>query len=143
MIRFMSENVDTAKLQDVVRREFIDFVAGVIGPLFGDYESTGLDYSSCQSEEDKRRVFARNHLGEIDIEITSDGVILNDALYVEGTSRSADGWFDLEVFLNAVKQEFPNLEISGDGEIDYDTYVSEYEIVQDGDSVHVIYDGEE
>ena len=88
-------------------------------------------------------MFAKHYLGDIDLEVDDNEVILNDMLSVEGTSRRPSDWFDLEEFILEVKSAYPSLKVSGEGEIDYDSYITEYEIIDEDGNVHVIYDGEE
>ena len=140
MIKFICKNVDTDALRNTVKNAFILCVAEAISPLYGDYDRTYLDYSSCKTEKEKRLVFAEDFLGEINIKIIADGVILNDDLYVEGVQCS--NGYDLKKFICNVLKEFPDLHVSGSGEIDYHFACTEYEIIHENQTVKVVYDGE-
>ena len=139
MISFICGNVNGEALESAVKKALINCVAEAVSPLFGDYDRTGLDYSSCKTERDKRIVFARDFLGDINIEPIEGGIVLNDELYVEGTSNDAP--FDLKKLIMDVKREFPELHVAGEGEIDYHYSICEYEIFEDEGIVHVLYDG--
>ena len=139
MIKFICKDVNIEKLKNTVKKALIDCAAEAVGPLYGDYESTGLDYSSCKSLEEKRCVFAEDFLGDIQIETIDDGIILYDNLDTEGTEN--DGIYDLNKFIQNVKKVFPELEISGAGAIDYHFSMTEYEIFTENDVVKVVYDG--
>ncbi len=139
MIKFICENASVEALENAVKKALINCVAEAISPIYGDYERTGLDYSSCKTEQDKRIVFAKDFLGDINIEPIEGGIVLNDELYVEGTSNDAP--FDLKKFIMDVKGEFPDLHVSGEGEIDYHYSMCEYEIYEFDGNVHVLYDG--
>ena len=141
MIKFICKNVDTGALRNAVKNALILCVAEAIGPLYGDYERTRLDYSLCKTEKEKRLVFAEDFLGKVDVEIIADGVILHDDLYVEGSE--CVGSYDLEKFILNVLKEFPDLHVSGSGEIDYHFAVTEYEIIHENKTIKVVYDGEE
>ena len=139
MINFICENANIEALENAVKKALINCVAEAVSPLWGDYDGTGLDYSACKTEQDKRIVFAKDFLGDINIEPTEGGIVLNDELYVEGTCNDAP--FDLEKLIMDVKGEFPDLHVSGEGEIDYDNSMCEYEIFEVDGIVHVLYDG--
>lgn len=139
MISFICESANVEALENSVKKALINCVAEAVSPIYGDYDRTGLDYSSCKTEQEKRVVFAKDFLGEINIEPIEGGIVLNDELYVEGTCN--DGPFDLKKLIMDVKEEFPDLHVSGEGEIDYGYSMSEYEIFEDDNIVHVLYDG--
>lgn len=141
MISFICENANVETLENVVKKALINCVAEAVSPLFGDYDRTRLDYSSCKTEWDKRILFAKDFLGDINIEPIEGGIVLNDELYVEGTCNEAA--FDLKKFIMDVKGEFPDLHVAGEGEIDYHYSVCEYEIYEVDGIVHVLYDGYE
>ena len=141
MIRFICENANVEALENAVKNALINCVAEAVSPLYGDYDRTGLDYSSCRTEQDKRIVFAKDFLGDINIEPVEGGIVLNDDLYIEGTCNDAP--FDLKKLVMEVKEEFPDLHVAGEGEIDYDNSISEYEIFEADNIVHVLYDGYE
>lgn len=141
MIKFTGKNVDVDALKYTVKDALISCAAEAIAPLYGDYKRTPFDYSSCKTEQEKRLVFAESFLGEIDIETIDDGVILHDDLNVEGAQCAAD--YDLGRFIRNVQMAFPNLDISGMGEIDYHFAVTEYEIITENKTVKIVYDGGE
>lgn len=141
MIKFECENIDIDELKAAIENALIECVAKAIGPLYGDFERTGLDYSSCKTDEDKRQVFARDFLGVINFDKIENGVILNDELYVEGAMN--DSGFDLKKLILDVKKEFPKVTVSGAGEIDYGYSMSEYEIFDCEGRISVVYDGYE
>ena len=139
MISFICENANVEALENAVKKALIYCVAEAVSPLFGDYDRTGLDYSACKTEQDKRIVFAKDFLGDINIEPIEGGIVLNDELDVEGTCNDAP--FDLKKLIMDVKGEFPDLHVSGEGEIDYHNSMCEYEIFEVDGIVHVLYDG--
>lgn len=141
MIKFICKDVDTEEFENTVKKALIDCAAQAIAPLYGDFDRTGLDYSKCKSNEEKRTVFAEDFLGEIDVEWVEDGLVLNDELYVEDTMNDAP--FDLEKMISDVQKKYPSVVVSGAGEIDYGYSISEYEIYTEDGMVHVEYDDEE
>lgn len=141
MIKFVCKNVNVEELKKTVRDALIDCAAEAIGPLYGDYESTGLDYSSCATVKEKRRIFAEDFLGDLEIETIDDGIILYDYLNVEDTEN--DGSYDLKDFILNIQKVFPGLEVSGAGQIDYGFSMTEYEIYMENNDIKVVYDGYE
>ena len=89
MISFICENANVETLENVVKKALINCVAEAVSPLFGDYDRTRLDYSSCKTEWDKRILFAKDFLGDINIEPIEGGIVLNDELYVSTLSFNA------------------------------------------------------
>ena len=57
---------------------------------------------------------------------------------VEGAQSEDD--YDLEAFVCNVKRRYPTLDVSGEGEIDYDFSITEYKIYTEDGEVHVEYD---
>lgn len=142
MIKFLCRNIDTDELNDLIIEETIQCTAQAIGPLYGDYEKTGLDYSFCKSIEEKRYVFAKNYLGEIDTEITNEGVILHDDFSVE--AAECFGIFNIKKLIKNVKKVYPKLEAFGAGQIDYHSSITQYKIYTERDGeIHVKFDGKE
>lgn len=142
MIEFICQNIDVEKLKETVKKSLIRCVAKAVEPVYGNYERTGLDYSSCKSKEEMRLVFAEHHLGEIYIEELDDGdgIVLYDELDVEGTLAHDN--YDLEQFLLDVQKEFPDLEVSGSGDIDYHFAMTGYEIFTENGVIRVEYNEE-
>ena len=137
MITFICSNVDVEKLKETVKKALIHCVAKAVEPVYGNYERTGLDYSSCQSKAEMRLVFAEHHLGELEIEEIDGGIVLYDCLDVDGTHD--EDIYDLEQFLLDVQKEFPDLTVSGNGEIDYHCAMTGYEIFTEDGAIHVEY----
>ena len=141
MITFTSKTANKEELKKAIWEELIKCTMDAVGPIYGDYEGTGFDYSECKSDTDKRRKFAISFLEEwtdTNLEIIDDGVVLNEDLHTENTCN--DGSYDLKALANAIKNKFPDVIIQGEGMIDYHYSAEEYSIYTE-DGV-IVYEGD-
>lgn len=141
MITFTSKTANKEELKKAIWEELIKCTMAAVGPIYGDYERTGFDYSKCKNDDDMRRTFAISFLEEwtsTNLEIVDDGVVLNDDLHTEDTCN--DGSYDLEALANAIKSKFPDVIIQGEGMIDYHYSAEEYKIYTE-DGV-IVYEGD-
>ena len=141
MITFTSKTANKDELKKAVWEELIKCTMGAVGPIYGDYEGTGFDYSECKSDADKHRKFAISFLEEwtdTNLETSDDGVVLNEDLHTENTCN--EGSYDLEALANAIKNKFPDVIIQGEGVIDYHYSGEEYRIYTE-DGV-IVYEGD-
>lgn len=144
MITFTSKTASKEELKKSIWEELIKCTMDAVGPIYGDYERTGFDYSECKSGTDKRRKFAISFLEEwtdTNLEVNDDGVVLNDDLHTENTCN--DGGYDLKALANAIKNKFPDVIIQGEGMIDYHYSAEEYRIYTEDDAIVYECDGDE
>ena len=135
MITFTSETANKNELKNAIWEELIKCTMNVVGPLYGDYEEAGFNFSEDINDADKRRIFATCFLEGSGnrFEILKDSVVLYDNLNVDDTSN--DDFYDLETFANAIKTKFPDVIIQGEGFIDYGCEGEPYRIYTEGDSI--------
>lgn len=136
MVTFTSKTANKEELKRAIWEELIKCTMNAVGPLYGDYERTRFDYSECKSGTDKRRKFAISFLEEwteTNLEVSDDGVVLNDNLHTEGTCN--DDGYDLKALANAIKNKFPDVIIQGKGMIDYHHMAWKYRIYTENDTI--------